>query len=708
MDDTFSLNNLEQALSQLGDKGVEIFKKIKESVADSSESTIKWSEVVKHVSPDIAASLHKILEKSQDLISSFFTMTEVGKETMGAINSVGSAVKNMFADSDVGVSTFVMGMLDAKGLLDQNITGMGRLGDAGYEAGSKISTAFKSVEPIIKAAFQHQGLTNLNKSIIEGTSRVIGLEREILNMATAQGTASKYFDEADHKVKGLTQAYQDYVAMSVSVARATGQTVGTAMELNKALASIPKALDDGDNAVKTSRLAAASGREQLLVAQQLSEMYTRLGTNVKDATEAVAYMQDKGGDSKLRMEAFNQTVMTIAGSFKMLGDNTLATTNFVKSFDKAFEDSKISPEAMKEVITSIGEGVSRMDVAKKAFVSGATGGPGGLAGAAQMDYAIQTGHADEVIKKTMLAMQSQFGGQVVTLKDAAQNPSLAGEFYKQIQYLTQVAGIAKDEDQAKRILEAMKSGVMDIMKPGAGLEEKDLSLTRQLDKGANIQSQTQTTLMGMHQLLEEARLKQDLFYQNQFANVDKNIGSIAAKMGLGGIEAPPQEVGSGAGSASSTGMSGTAGNASYILPRSGDVGGNDMSMSNTIHNLRLSLGRDIGTIPEQKTTTANIARNREVAEHHMLRQRPGTEAGISEIAPGHMPKVGAPDLPQLQLPSAAKAGEGDIRALESKPQELNVTVKIDVDQASVLRAVKAQIDRDDADRRASRTHGRSL
>jgi hypothetical protein len=691
MDETISFENLKIAAEELKGKFKEAFDQLAISATGSMNPVIKISDVLKITGKEGADALQKIVEKTQELFSSFLNLTEMGSNVKSTIVDVGSSIVSAFRESDIGISNLAIGLLDITGTIDKSVTGMGKLGDAGYETGSKLTTAFKSIEPIMKGALGDSAAMKFTTAVIEGTDRVIGLQRELISMSVAQGRANSLFDETTHTLKNLDESYQSYIDLSYAAAVATGQTVGAAMDLTKALSSIPGALADVGDTVNISRIAIAAGREQDEVAKQAGDMYTRLGTNIKDATEAIAYMQDKGGDSKLRMESFNQTVMAIAGSFKMLGDNTIATTNFVKSFDLAFQDSKISPEAMKEVIASIGEGVQRMDVAKKAFVSGATGGPGGLAGAIQMDYAIQTGHADEVIRKTMLAMQQQFGGQVVTLKDAAENQSLAGEFYKQIQYLTQVAGIAKDEDQAKRILEAMKSGVTDILKPGAGETDKEISLSRQLDKGSIIQEQTKTTLMSVYQSAEKARLNQDKFYSTFFSKTDATIGKIAEAMGvmIEDREDKPSGIGL---RAFSEGRSGEPGTSFYTSPEGGM---RTDQMAETAKHLRSAIGTLFGDykwdmLPEKSSITPlpNIEYKTVPTQPNISRS--GPNAGISELPSGHLPQVNPIKLPDIQLPE--NKGTKEENQFSNAPQKVDVNVELSMNKNDdFMKFIRAEV-----------------
>src|SRR5690606_22915210 len=147
-------------------------------------------------------------------------------------------------------------------------------------------------------------------------------------------------------------------------------------------------------------------------------------------------------------------------------------------------------------------------------------------GGLQTELAIREGRMDEVLQKTMQAMQAQFGGQVVTLEEAAGNEQLAAEFVKQREYLKQVAGIAGTDAEANRILEAMKSGVMDGVSLGRTEMETDgdKSLANAVDRGAEEQLRTNSLLMRTNQILEAGMLMRNYDY----SELSTQLGSVEA------------------------------------------------------------------------------------------------------------------------------------------------------------------------------------
>ncbi|MCK9567785.1 hypothetical protein M0R72_02395 [Candidatus Pacearchaeota archaeon] len=730
-DEIIDLEKIEAVLEKLGSGIQEKLQPYIEKLKEAHLTTLNLSDVTKVLGDDVSKALTTALDSIKGYASIFGGFVKEAEEATNTVkNFVSDSINSMdqimkkhgLVGTDVAIA-----FEPAIGLIDKSITGMGKLGDAGYEAGSKISTGFSAVKPLLERVFDGSGAAmKMFSAMSEGASNAVGLQRELLGVSIAQGRAADVTDTASNSFKNMREAYRNNTIAAFETARATGQTVGAVMDLERSVKLIPNAWGDKENLVKISQLATAGMREETEVGKQLSVMYTRLGTSIEDSIKNLAYIQDQGRNSKLQMESFNDTVMTIAGSFKMLGDNTAATTNFVKSFDTAFRDSNISPEAMKQVIVGIGEGVQKMDVAKRAFISGTTGGPGGLAGAIQMDYAIQEGHADQVVRKTMLAMQSQFGGQVVTLKDAAQNPALAGELYKQVQYLTQVAGIAKDDKEAYRVLEAMKSGVTDILKPGAGEDEKGNALTRQLGMGRTEQEKTNTTLMRIHQTMEATKLRQDDIYQVmliQDPTIMKKVEKMASNMGINVDSLTKTQAEQASSSYNVLGttdrqaeqenktwsharmygsLNPTEGVGKMLTTAGGSIG-------TAMHRLTKNESQDLGSSANVPLTTG-AHREGQYNIQPMHRPPPGHEAGISTVAHGVKPNLGIPDLPPLQLPTAK--GSGDDVATGDLPP-LNIThsfepIQIDITglgDKKLTRFVDARVESLRSEERGGAAHG---
>jgi len=523
-DTTEMLASLEKLFETTKDPALgEFIERVKAGTA----SILDLGVASTRMSEEVQVAIEKITEGAKRVAASFGDFGDVVDKVLGGggvlFRQLTSHVTDFIKEQmDAGMSVEQFGIKTALamepmlGVIPRSITGMGELGKSGYDAGQSISEAFVPLGEQLQKMKAPTALIRFLETSAELTSSAYGLQREIIGLAVAQGNLSGVVSDTDKGFTDMNLAMVQMQDLAYDSAVATGQTVSATMNLAKALGTIPDALTTAidvegqqiNQIVLTSQVATAFGKRQSEVAEDLKKMYTDMGLRGAESFEVIAKLYTAAGDSKLRFGAFTESVMAIASSFKILGDNTEAATDVVKAFDTAFKDSDISPAAMQEVITGLTEGVFKMERGTQAFIAAQTGGPGGLAGAFEIELAMQEGRMDEVIERTMRAMQAQFGGEVLTLKDAAQNPALAGEFYKQVQYLTQVAGVARSDREAYKILEAMKTGVMDMLRPGAEGTERADTLANVQERGTAEQMRTTSAVMRVHQTLEGWRAEQ--------------------------------------------------------------------------------------------------------------------------------------------------------------------------------------------------------
>lgn len=543
MAEEISLSMLEQISDKLGKDISEKISGFINKLKESGTESVKSSELIDNfgdkVGNAILLAADKAKKLSENLSEAFDKFNIFGNFSIPETSEIIDKFKNLTTEigstnnnltKTIEVSGLALEPLF--GLIPKSISGMKSIGDASYEAGMKASTAFEPFSNIFGDGAIGQRLKNLASATFEAHDNIIKLQRQSINLATAQGNLNAVVDETTGGFKNLDKQYDNIVVSAYQSAISTGRTVDSMMELQSTLSDIPGALQDiitienkeMNTAIAATRIGDAFGRSQKEVATTLSALYTNMGISGVKALDSIAKMYDAAGNSKLRFEAFSSTVMDIAKSFNMLGDNTEAAIKVVKTFDDAFKGSNISPDAMQKVISGMTSGIEQLNLARGAFVSGATGGPGGLAGAYKMEYALETGNMEKVLGDTLKAMQTQFGGQILTLKEAAENPALAGEFYKQVQYLTQIAGVAKSDREAYKILEAMKTGVIDKLSLGKEGLNFD-ALAQSMDRGVDQQSVLQNTMMRIHQEAELTKLAQNKALVKGLDTISSTISS---------------------------------------------------------------------------------------------------------------------------------------------------------------------------------------
>jgi hypothetical protein len=532
-DDVISLEKVIDFAKTLSGDAFDSVTKFVEGLKNLGQTTTNTSEVLKLLGTEsgtqfsaMAEGLKKVTENCEEAFDKFGVFGRLGKQAVSIITTEYEKLTSQMGIASHGSETAgVMAAISLErflGIIPDTVNGIGNIGQAGVEAGSKISTAFEAVGQIFPKR---------TAEMVKGADAAYLIKSKVLEAAAAQGRFSETLDSTGRGFRDLNTHYNDYVMLSLKSAQATGQTVASMNELQDKLKAIPGSLSENitvggvqmNQMVATSKVAAAFGKTQEEVAVKYNELYTNMGVSGQAAFESLSNIYRLAGDSSKLRGAFVTTVLDIAKSFNILGDNTDAATKVVKAFDQAFDDSKLSPDAIQKVITGLTAGVQKFDLARGAFISGATGGPGGLAGGLKMEYALQTGNLEEVMAKTLRGIESQFGGQIVTLKEAVENPGLSSEYLKQMQMISQMTGI-NDERQASQVLNAMKEGVIGKLERGEKDETTD-ALEQAIDLGTQKQDPLRNSVMQVYQKAEEIRLTQDLVYQEMMKSTDIELRS---------------------------------------------------------------------------------------------------------------------------------------------------------------------------------------
>jgi len=517
-----SLEMLEKLQGQVDWPGLDALVK---GLKDSGQSAIEFSEIINNIKPS-GAFLETLGKINTQLEKSAALGLKLGSDMADSLLRATGAGDLASANMEVlGVKT-ALAFEPLIGVIPKSIDGLGQIGKAGVTAGAQIESSFTKLEPVFSKVFGKipggKQMLALKEQSTQGAAAAFSYQRSIVALSAAQGRLSNVVDESTGRFVDLNSSYDDMIGLTYKSAQATGQSVESMTGLATQLGTIPGAMSDPielvgksmNQLVAVSQLATGFMMDQSVVAKQLGDMYTNLGVSGEDAFLSLSNVYEQAGDSKLRFEAFNSTVMEIAESFKIMGDNTEAATNIVKSFDLAFTDSNISPAAMQSVISGLTAGVQQMSTATASFVSAQTGGPGGLAGGLQIEFLKQEGKADEIMVRTMEALQNQFGGDALTLKNVNEDASLASEFFKQRQFIQNFLGVG--QEQANRALEAMQSGAVDMMANAVGREDgligQSTALDRATDRGAAEQLRTLDPMIGLQQDFELSRAVQNKQY----------------------------------------------------------------------------------------------------------------------------------------------------------------------------------------------------
>jgi hypothetical protein len=435
-------------------------------------------------------------------------VTDLQKNVGGAVGFM----KKMFGEAGTSVGEFaIRGALHVEpffNLLPKGTEALGKMADAGVMGGNQMSVAYKQTSKIVDGMLSK--IPGLGKVISDGFGRFVdaadagnNLERSVVKLAASSGTLGFVANETNDGFSNLSASAGAFVDNVYNVSQATGTAMSVTMGYAESLGKIPGALDTlidtyGEHNRKMSMLeasmkvASAFGMEHSEVVNQLDYAYRQLGTTGTKAITFVSNMAQAAQDLQMPMDIVREFTMRTGEAFRYLGDNTKSAIGIMKAMAPALQESGLGPKAIQDLVQGMTNGVAQMDIAHKAFISGATGGAGGLAGGYEIEYLLKSGDLGAVMEKTMTAMQRQFGAPVTTLEDVHRTPALAGQLLKQVSFLKEVAGIAKTDQEAYRILDAMKKGAPGQMAEAMKAPEDVMATT--LKRGAALQERGNTAL----------------------------------------------------------------------------------------------------------------------------------------------------------------------------------------------------------------------
>lgn len=421
------------------------------------------------------------------LISGLDTFKNLVIDNTGQVNELGISIGSTF--------------LAATNALPETQNAFAELGNSASTAGSTAQESFKNISPVLKEMTGWgEGVAGVLSNVFAVSDRARNLELNLMRNAAAAGDLKAIYDETVPTIEELRDESSAFTEMTYRVAQATGTAQEQVTQYAGQLQRIPGMLREqvnvlGDSAGEMNMLEAtmkvASGTHQDFsdVVGQLDEAYRDFNTTGDEALALVSRMAVAAQELQMPMDIVRKTTMGAAEGLKFFGDNTQGVISVLGRMGGALDDV-IGPAAVGELTQQITRGIENLDIAHKAFLSEATGGPGGLAGGMEIDLMLQEGNVDEVFNKIQGAMEEHFG-EALTLRQA-RDTGREDELFQQVAYLRQVAGVAGSDAQAYRILEAMQEGQTETFKDAISTPQDALKQT--VEQGNTIQERQHTVL----------------------------------------------------------------------------------------------------------------------------------------------------------------------------------------------------------------------
>jgi len=409
--------------------------------------------------------------------------------------------------------------LNATGALPGATNMLAELGQAGEKAGFDVSRSFEGFRPALEKIFGGQMGANAFLRFSEGAEQAQKAELGMLRFAASVGRLDEVLPASAGGVQNLTNVVSDYQAYIVTAAEATGtmpsQLASWAAALEQLPGGLKQTMDVGDELGGSMtrlqalyKVSSALGIDSAEAQSIMTGAWREFNQTSNQTIDLIANIGQASQNLNLPMDIVKDRALATGKAFQMFGDQSQSAVRILGNVGKALEGSNIGPKAIDSLVGGMIGGIEKMDTATKAFISGTTGGPGGLAGAFEIDQMLtEEGGAQKVLDRVMKSMEAQFGGATLSRQDVLERPELAGEFQKQISFIKDFAGLANTSMEAQRVLEVMKGGGV-----GAeGLFEQTApaqdAMTTYLKIGNDLQESQVTHLAGILQALQDIVMK---------------------------------------------------------------------------------------------------------------------------------------------------------------------------------------------------------
>lgn len=537
-------------VSESFDKAGKSIKATKEELDDlnlSNESFIVKAKEASLRLNDMVSSLNK----GKDALSSLSLSAGESQESLNKLGISADSLKNTF----LGLGT-VIGSSDVFKGLSKNLD-QGQVSFTGYsekllELKSRFGNTKSTIQDLIGVvpglgvALEKASGGKLGSMLGQSAASGIALlqrfaekadsarkaETAFMQIAAASGQLGKAFTGAAVDSTKLQTGLLQMASLTQNLAITTGLLPEKLAEMAAMFGkTIPGALDQTivaaggiNNFDAALRLAAGSGRSFNDILDDLKTAYDELGLSGEKALKFTALISETSNSLGIRLTDVESTLKTVATNFRYIGDNTEAATRAMARFVPALRETGLSAKASSDLVAGMINNVKNLEIGTKAFISARSGGPGGLQGAFQIEKLMREGKMDEVMKMVEGTLKKQIGGKIVSLQEASQSPELAAQRFKQQAMLKSGAfgGLAKNDEEASRILDAMATGASFSKETGNIIKSGQDAMAEQISRGNSIQERNASALDASIVFLDRIATASDIQAMNI---VKKEIGT---------------------------------------------------------------------------------------------------------------------------------------------------------------------------------------
>lgn len=470
------------------------------------------------VAVQIAADNTAVSNSSTVVNDALQKTSEVTKYAAAGLLTVTSATRNFAAGLDTGRLTTFSDQIKAIGEAAQrpgvalgelqkigsSLMGvLSRVGGVSGEQGANIQGLFR----IIMEGGKDVGAAV--RELVKYAENAVALGDELtvvrqatLAQAAASGSLDAVLTQAGAHMENFNKIASNQQAMWRDMGKALGLLPGDVAKYAGELNKIPGVLDNlvaGHAKARAQTeifrgslaLMKISGRDYESINKDMMEAVLGFGTSQKGALDYTTRMSVAANALKIPVDELHKALTASSGAFKAFVTSEAAGNEMTKNLEASLggyiqmlKNVGVPTSVATDMASEFAGAIGQMTIAQKAFISGQTGGPGGLMGAFQLDKLMDEGKIDQVMGKVQDVLRKQFG-RIVTTAQAAQSQSAAEQMTRQVMILRQgpLGQFAKSDAEARRLLDAMSKGSPADMKKMVGDLQQEKPLDVFLNRG---------------------------------------------------------------------------------------------------------------------------------------------------------------------------------------------------------------------------------
>lgn len=389
-----------------------------------------------------------------------------------------------------------------------------------------------------------------SKAMLVGADNALKLQNAFIQLAAQAGDTATLFQGISNTIDGvgddlsnlnnITAKYQDVMynamqATGIENEEVMASYMATIVKMpggfKELMGSMEVAGRSTNILTAAVQYATGAGRNQNEVFEDMRKAISQYGVSVQDALKFTANITAVSETLHAQIDDVRSALMGSADAFKFfaMGEDgakkmTQGMTESLNQYVASLSNVGVPVQNALEMFKNYTSQVKDMNQAQQAFVSGMSGGPGGLMGGFQMDAMIKRGDFAGLQKKVEETIK-KMTGPIVSFEDAQKSQTAAAQYTRQIQILQQgpLGKMARSREEAESLLESMRVG-----KVAEKVKDPTTTLAENIEKGAKIEQLSYTELKEININTKRMRGQSDL------ANLTTIQRTFAARTGAAG------------------------------------------------------------------------------------------------------------------------------------------------------------------------------